>query len=269
MSVEEGGYMQEVVFVIQKIFLSFIFPVSIALFLGLGAILLWRRPRAAFWLVLACFAWLLVTSLPLTGKLLIRTLENTAGPYADPNALTAARVRYVVVLSGEFRQGDLTPGDRVGCSMVRLVEGIRLWRATPDTKLVVTGGRIPGLSEDMSIAEALADVAHAQGVPREAIILEADSWTTEDQARLVAAIIGKEPFALVTSAYHMPRSLMLFRFAGLDPIPAPADYLSRKITLDYSALVPQAGGLALTEIAVREYAAKWLLAAKIRIARRL
>ena len=121
----------------------------------------------------------------------------------------------------------------------------------------------------MSIAEALADVANAQGVPREAIVLEDDSWTTEDQARLVAAIVGKEPFALVTSAYHMPRSLMLFRFAGLDPIPAPADYFSRKITLDYSTLVPQAGGLSMTEIAIREYAAKWLLAGRNWMARRL
>ncbi len=238
--------MHEVVFVLQKIFLSLVFPVSVALVLGLAALLVWRRRRIAFWLLLACLTWLLVTSVPLTGKLLIRTLETAA-----------------------FRQGDLTSGDRVGCSMVRLVEGIRLWRGIPGCKLVVTGGRIPGLSEDMSIAEGLADVAHAQGVPRDAMMLEVDSWTTEDQARLVAGIVGKERFALVTSAYHMPRSLMLFRFEGLDPIPAPADYISRKITVDYATLVPQAEGLLTSEIAIREYVAKWLLAAKYWIARRL
>lgn len=261
--------MHEVVFVLQKIFLSLVFPVSVALVLGFAALLVWRRRRTAFWLLLASFAWLLVTSVPLTGKLLIRTLETAAGPYADPNALASAGARYIVVLSAGFRQGDLTSGDRVGCSMVRLVEGIRLWREIPGCKLVVTGGRIPGLSEDMSIAEGLADVAHAQGVPRDAMMLEADSWTTEDQARLVAGIVGKERFALVTSAYHMPRSLMLFRFEGLDPIPAPADYISRKITVDYATLVPQAEGLLMSEIATREYVAKWLLAAKYWIARRL
>ena len=217
--------MEEVVFVLQKIFLSLVFPVPITLILLIGSLLVWRRRRIALVLIIACTAWLLVTSIPVTGKLLIQTLETAAGPYADPNALATGGTRYIVVLSGGFRQGDLTAADRLGCSMIRLAEGIRLFRGVPGCKLILTGVKIPGLSEDMAIAEALAEVAQAVGVSRDAIVLERDSWTTEDQAKLVAPIVGNAPFALVTSGYHLPRSLMLFRFQGLNPIAAPADYV--------------------------------------------
>lgn len=244
--------MDQLVFVLKKVALLFLFPVPVTLFLALAALIFWRRRGTAFLLVLAAFVWLGVAAFPLTGFRLIASLEDEAGPYADPAGLAAKGVRYVVVLSGGFREGDLTAADRVGCSVIRLLEGIRLWKSLPQSKLVLTGGTIPGLSEDMSIAKGLADVCIQLGVPREALILEDSSWTTEDQARLVTSIVGKEPFALVTSAYHMPRSLMLFRYQGASPLPAPADFLAKKIKINYATLIPQAQGLEMTQTAEKE-----------------
>jgi uncharacterized SAM-binding protein YcdF (DUF218 family) len=211
--------------------------------------------------------WLLLTALPVTGLLLVRPIENAAGPYADPAALARAGVKYVVVLSGEFREGELTAADRLGCSILRLVEGIRLWRGIPGAKLVVTGGLIPGLSEDMTIAEALAKAAEDLGVPTDAIELERDSWSTEDQAHAIAQIVGTRPFALVTSAYHLPRAKMLCEFEGLQPISAPADFLATRINLGYGAWIPQAAGLGFTEIAVKERFLLYAEWAKERISR--
>jgi uncharacterized SAM-binding protein YcdF (DUF218 family) len=202
-------------------------------------------------------AWLLVMSFPLTGLLLVRSLESRAGPYADPASLTAAGVRYIVVLSGHFREGDLVPADQLGCSVLRLAEGVRLWRRVPGSKLVLTGGIIPGLSPRIPIAQALAQTAVEMGVPPREMILERESWTTADQAKLIAPIVGKTPFALVTSAFHMPRSLMLFHLEGLKPVAAPADFLAKKITVSYDTLIPQANGLFLTQIGMKEYMGLW------------
>ncbi len=257
--------MEQIVFVIQKIILRLLFPVSIALFLGIMALILRRRRELSLWLLCACVVWLLVASFPITGLLLVRSIESKAGDYADPEDLSRKGVKYVVVLSGGFRQGPLTSGDRLGCSVPRLLEGMRLWRQIPDCKLVLTGGRIPGLSTEMTIAQALADTANEMGVPRDVMVLEDLSWTTEDQARLCSGIVGEQAFALVTSAYHMPRSMIIFEQAGLHPISAPADFIAKVIPINYETLIPQAGGLITTQIAFKEYMATWWALLKDRL----
>jgi uncharacterized SAM-binding protein YcdF (DUF218 family) len=257
--------MEALLFVAKQVMLRLIFPLSVSLILATAALILWRRRGLAFLLLLGSVLLLLIMSVPLTGLVLIRSLESQAGPYADPTALSTKGVRYVVVLSGGFRNGDISSTDRLGCSILRLLEGVALWRRVPEAKLVLTGGIIPGLNEDMSLATALANVSIEMGVPRNALVLESRSWTTEEQARLVAAIVGKEPFALVTSAYHMPRSLMLFRQQGLDPVPAPADFIARKIIWGPDTWMPQASGLQLTQIAAKEYLGMWLQAAGHRL----
>ena len=249
--------MEGIVFVAQKIILRLIFPVALALILGGAGLLLWRKRGLSFCFLLAGLVWLFAMSFPLTGITLIRSLEAAAGPYADPGKLASLGVRYVVLLSGGFREGELTPADKTGCSVLRVHEAVRLWRGIPGAKIVFTGGVIPGLNESISLARAMADVAETMGVPKSAMILETESWTTEDQARLVAPIVGTKPFALVTSAFHMPRSLLLFRLRGLHPVPAPADFAVQHPIFSYETLIPQASGLWMTQVAIKEYLFIW------------
>ena len=49
---------------------------------------------------------------------------------------------------------------------------------------------------------------------------------TEEEAAAVAKAIGQQPFLLVSSASHLPRAVIFFRNAGLQPIPAPANQLA-------------------------------------------
>ena len=62
------------------------------------------------------------------------------------------------------------------------------------------------------------------------------------------------PFILVTSAGHMPRSMHVFKKAGLNPIPAPTHYLTRKNNLAISYL-PSPLHLRYSDLAIHEYAA--------------
>jgi uncharacterized SAM-binding protein YcdF (DUF218 family) len=247
----------EVVFITQKIVLRLLFPVSVSLLLGIAGLILWRRRALSFFLLLVSILWLLVMSIPLTGLWLLSPLESQAGNYADPKELANKGVKYIVVLSGGFRDGNLMPADKLDFSILRLIEGIRLWRGVPRSKLVLTGGAIPGLSHDKSIAQTFSDMARIMGVPADAIILEDKSWTTEDQARMVAPIVGKSAFALVTSAFHMRRSILNFQKVGLNPIPAPCDFLTKKILFHYGTLTPRPRGLELTEIATKEHVVAW------------
>jgi len=87
--------------------------------------------------------------------------------------------------------------------------------------IFVGGAGIPGRKAE---APLMAKAAEALGVPREAMAWEASSRNTYENALAVKEILGGEPFVLVTSAFHMPRAVGVFRKAGFPVTPWPVDY---------------------------------------------
>jgi uncharacterized SAM-binding protein YcdF (DUF218 family) len=245
--------LDEVWFVAKKLISRLVFPVGLVLGLGVvGGLLGWLRPRgrSGGWLLALAGLLLLLLASPLVSHWLMASLEAGAGDYADPTRLATLGVRQVVVLAGGVNQGQLTPGDRLGRhSLKRLLEGLRLWRALPGSRLIFSGGSYHGRPE----AEAMAALARELGAPEEALVLETASWDSEDQARLLTARLGGEPFALVTSASHLPRCLRLFRAYGGHPQPAPADFQARELVWNYELVMPTAAALAGSEAAFYEY----------------
>mgnify|MGYP005654535111 CR=1 FL=1 len=67
--------------------------------------------------------------------------------------------------------------------------------------------------------------AEEWGVDRENIIIEKKARDTKDHPIYVKEIVGKDKFVLVRSASHMPRAMGLFKKHGMEPIPAPTDYM--------------------------------------------
>ncbi|MFH1057629.1 MAG: YdcF family protein [Pseudomonadota bacterium] len=250
-------------FLLKKIISRLFFPVGLVLGLGLaGGLLAWRRPRSRAGPRLLMTAWLLLFLLawPPVSHWLMASLEASAGPYADPARLAALGVRQVVVLGGGVGQGELTPADRLNdASLKRLLEGVRLWRALPGARLIVSGG---DFSQAVGVGRAMYDLARDLGVPEAALTLEEQSWDTADEARVLALQLGREPFALVTSAFHMRRSLAYFRAWGLHPVPAPADFRARGLPRDHQAWLPNAGALWGAEVAFYEHLGWWWLGLK-------
>ncbi len=247
--------MSWVLFAAKKIVSAFFYPLGTSLLLwAVGIICWWRRPRSYAGPVLVTLgaAWLLLMSLPLSGFFLLHSLEVRAGQYADPIELSRNGVKYIVVLGGDLRGGNLTSADRIAySSLVRLMEAIRLWKELPGSRLVLSGGSVS--KKMMSTADGMALLAQELGVPRDAIILEAESWDTEEEARLLKPTLGADGFALVTAARHMPRSIMNFRAKGLNPVPAPADFETAEFIFTFNMLLPTVHGLKMTQDAIHEY----------------
>jgi len=106
----------------------------------------------------------------------------------------------------------------------------------------------------VSNAKVLSEVAMVIGVNKKNILLEEISKDTEDQARLIQQIVGKDQFILVTSASHMPRTMAFFRKLGMDPLPAPTEHLVKeRVAITPGRFYPSAGGLRKTERAFYEY----------------
>ena len=225
-----------------------LFPVGSAFLpfaAGLAFLFKGRRSVAIFFLF-SSFSLFFIFSLGWTGLSLVKPLEDRAGSYADPQNLRTLGVRNIVVLSKSRVVDANTPADRWFGTLPRLMEGIRLWREIPHAKLILSGSAY-------SSVRAMEELPLDLGVPREALVLETRSFNTADEARLIKTEVGKEPFALVTSAVHMPRAMYLFRSEGTHPIPCPCDYITHGWPPIYLLLVPCVGGFRNSEIALHEY----------------
>ncbi len=66
------------------------------------------------------------------------------------------------------------------------------------------------------------------GIAPDRLILEERSRNTDENAERTAELLGSQggTVVLVTSAFHMPRSVGLFRSAGIEVVPWPVDYRS-------------------------------------------
>ncbi len=106
----------------------------------------------------------------------------------------------------------------------------------------------------VSEAELAKAFYEQQGVDMRRVILESGSRTTRENALQVAALLGKrceEPWLLVTSAWHMPRSVPEFEAVGCQVTPYPVDFRTGDTTLwtEYSL----ARSLLLWQTALHEW----------------
>ena len=227
----------------------------------LGLFLLWftRKQNAGKVLVTLGTLLLLLLGTGVISDRLLEPLEYRFPPisriadFEAPDSVEAEPIRWVVVLAGGHTYDPHLP---VTCrisreSLVRLVEGIRLYRQLPDCKLLLSGR---GFSASFPEAESLAGVARSIGVDPNDLVLESESKDTKDQARGLASILGPDRFALVTSASHMPRALSMMKNMGLHPIPAPTGHqVHKRGGIMPLEPYPDARGLLKAEMALHEY----------------
>ena len=247
-------------FILKKLVSRFLFPLPFSLGLAtLGLILLWftRRQRAGKVFVTLGVLLLLLFSSEAVGEMLISPLEGRYPPYGshDHVPLPENEIQYVVVLAGGIPSVAGYPITRQvdGGAMARLVEGVRILRRCPNSKLVLSGGR--GADPHLNPA-TLTNLLFVKllGVDESRVIVCNLSQDTDDEARNLAGIIGQAPMVLVTSASHMPRALALFESYGMHPIPAPTDYRTGLVRVFLvESIFPNADALYNSERAIYEY----------------
>jgi uncharacterized SAM-binding protein YcdF (DUF218 family) len=140
-----------------------------------------------------------------------------------------ARVDGLVVLGGGF-EGAINlvrGGYDLNSGGDRFVEAAILARRFPDARVLVSGGTGTLVLDGEGDADTAPRLLTALGVDRTRLILENRSRNTYENAqfsREMADPKSGETWLLVTSAFHMPRSVGLFRKAGFDVVPWPVDY---------------------------------------------
>jgi uncharacterized SAM-binding protein YcdF (DUF218 family) len=249
---------------LSKIAWLFLQPLSMtAILIGLGVIALllaWRRIAAAA--MLLAFLVLFLSAWTTLGALLLQPLEDR---FARP-AEIPADVAGIIVLGGGF-EGAVNAargGYEMNSAGDRFVETAVLARRLPGAKVVVTGGSGALLLTGEPDGDIAPRLLEALGVARNRMVLENQSRNTEENARFTREILQPDSgqnWLLVTSAFHMPRSMALFRKAGFEVIAWPVDYRTAGTEGPGLARDNAIDSLENTTLAIREWlglAAYWM-----------
>lgn len=217
----------------------------------LAASRLKRLGRTA--IAVAVVLLLVVSYLPV-GILLLRPLEDRF-PRADLHGVQPAGI---IVLGGPL---DPTVGAARGMVHLldgaeRLTTGVALSRAYPGVPLIFTGGSANLMIAETSEAGEARKLWLDLGVPADRIVIEDRSRNTYENAQNLRAQLrptSANRWILVTSAFHMPRAVGLFRKAGFHVLPYPVDYRTTDRATDYTPLGTASQGLGQLEFAMHEW----------------
>lgn len=176
------------------------------LLVGIALVALVSRRRVLGFVALMLL-WLL--SLPVVSDPMWRMLEQQTVRRSVENVQTA---QAIVVLSGMARtvQSETGPINEWADASDRFWAGLELYRAGKAPRLFFTGGKLPWEKTTQTEGDWLSEKAIQFGVPAAAITLTSNVQNTADEAKAVAQLLPKGSIILVTSAFHMPRSRMLF-----------------------------------------------------------
>jgi uncharacterized SAM-binding protein YcdF (DUF218 family) len=178
-----------------------------------------------------------------------------------PQQLQTQRVQAIVVLGGGVEsqaaeyQGDTLPAD----SLARLVYGVYLQRQT-QLPMAYSGG-VGWAAQDQARSEAEVAALSLERLGAPALHWqEGRSRDTRENAQHLRALLapqGIDRIALVTHAWHMPRSQRLFEAAGFEVLPAPMGYV-RVNAHPVLQWMPSGTGWRDSQHVLREWLASWV-----------
>ena len=213
-------------FVLSKIFWFVIQPVNLAIIVSLIglAFMKVRWFRLAYSLVTGATLLLVLCVWTSFGAMLVNPLEERF-----PRPELPETVDGIVVLGGGLEGGInlARAGYELNAGGDRFVETAVLARRFPDARIVVSGGSGALMLDGEADADTSVRLFAALGIARERLLLEGQSRNTYENAVFTKRLVSPKPgetWLLVTSAFHMPRSMSLFREAEFDVLPWPVDY---------------------------------------------
>jgi uncharacterized SAM-binding protein YcdF (DUF218 family) len=249
-------------FVLSKLLGFFAIPSNLIVLIGIGGLLLLptRFAGAGRWLASVCLVVLAILGFSPIGSALIIPLENRFPPWDA----TRGAPDGIIVLGGAIDGSG--PGNEVELNegAERLTVVPELARRYPNARILFSGGSGALINDGEAEAKLALRVLESLGVARGRITLEDHSRNTVENAVHSKTIVQPNPgerWLLVTSAYHMPRAVGVFRKAGFSVEPYPVDWRTHGVEDALQPFAMVSEGLRRTDTAVHEWvglAVYWL-----------
>ena len=213
----------------------------------------WRRPETRKYFFIAAFGFLLIFTNPFLINEAWLAWEKPPVPLKELPKYDAG-----IVLTG-VTTGTKSPHDRIyfkkGAD--RLMHALMLYKRGNIKKFIITGGSGAISQRYDTEADELRKILLMASVPDSVILVENKSRNTRENAKFTAELLKQHPElennVLITSAFHMRRSLACFQKVGLNPAIFPTDFYSndRYFTPD-ELIIPQEQALNEWSVLVHE-----------------
>jgi uncharacterized SAM-binding protein YcdF (DUF218 family) len=205
-------------------------------------------------LVIAAVLLLVVCGLSPLGNLLLYPLEQRFPPWDAARGAPDGIIVLGASIDADLSAAHGTPVVR--SSPDRLIAAAGLAHRYPNARIVFSGGSANLISNDAREADFAGAVFESLGISKSRLTMERASRNTLENAEFSKALVAPkdgERWLLVTSAFHMPRSVGLFRKVGFDVVPYPVDWRvgGRDDLFKFTNVA--ADGLGRTDLAMREW----------------
>lgn len=156
------------------------------------------------------------------GDWLIAPLENRFSQQLPPHVSGIIQLGGAEGVAVSAQRGE----PQIFAAGGRYIKAVTLARRYPASPVLFSGGgRIS--HPDYREADVAASIYQSLGIAKDRVVIERESQNTFQNAVFSYQQINPpadSQWLLVTSAAHMPRAVAVFRKAGWNVIPAPADY---------------------------------------------
>lgn len=253
------------IFILSKVVNFFALPSNaLMLMCVLGLVLLVVTPfrRTATWLLAVGLGLFLLVGLsPVSTWLTLPLTERFPAWKPDGRSPDG-----IIVLGGTINaEGTVARGSvEMDASGERILTMLKLARQYPSARIVFTGGSGNLIQPAIPDAPIAGQLLQEFGVTKDRIILESESRTTAENAVFTKRLVSPKPgerWLLVTSAFHMPRSIGSFRKVGFDVEAYPVDWRTQGWIEAAEPFDKMSAGLARADTALHEWTgliAYWL-----------
>ena len=241
---------------VSKIVWFFLTPSNLMVTLALVGLWLMRGKRAVFGARLAVGGaiGLFVAGLSPLANALILPLEERFPAYRDNGVPVAG----FIVLGGTFDTEATNARGQMALNETgeRIIALGELARRYPAARIVYAGGGSEFTPDTTPEATLVENTASSLGVAPARMAYDRQSLNTFENAVYAKKVAQPQPgerWLVVTSAFHMPRTIGVFRKVGFDVVAYPVDYRTAGSVSLLRSFAFVGEGLRRTEIAAKEW----------------
>jgi len=236
-------------FIVSKVLVFLLFPLFY-IFVLMAVAVFSRNTKLKRKCLVWGFALLWIFSAPLFLNLFAGAWDFAPGKLAPNKTYSAA------IILGGFAGDDSKGTGLFNWAADRFIQGLLLQRTGRVKKIVISGGNGNLISDGFKEADWVKAQLTDLQVPDSCILIENQSRNTLENASMTKTLLLKHnqkgPYLLVTSAFHMRRSMQIFKSQHVDVIAYPCNKIAGDLRWSMIDLIPSADVLNRWSLYIKE-----------------